>query len=257
MKSKLIVSNGLYTKLSGLDFSKNVWTDLNITSFVKLKEKTIQLINNYNSKIKLNDIEQGNTNQSSDNYGYFVDVETNRTIAYFFSIPPNRSSRTAFLAQDIYPALTSIIESNNTSNCKEIFNLPVYILNFNEENITDSMKINIRGSLTLGLHYIDLFEREFFTKYQSISELDSDLINVSQAPKQNKYFNLNTGNKIVEFLSITLSANTNDRYFFASKAFPAVHLAIHEGYALNLINLATQNNNTINAFKNYINKLQS
>lgn len=97
MKSKLIVSNGLYTKLSGLDFSKNVWTDLNITSFVELKEKTIQLINNYNSKIKLTDIEQGNTNQSSDNYGYFVDVETNRTIAYFFQFPQIAAAEQLFL----------------------------------------------------------------------------------------------------------------------------------------------------------------
>lgn len=256
MRSKLIISNGLYSKLNGLHFTKDVWTNLNITSFNEIKAKAIQLINNYNSKIRLTDIEQGNTNQSSDNYGYFVDMATNKIIAYFFSIPPNRSSRTAFLAQDVYPALTSIIESNIASNSNEIYNLPVYILNLNEENITDSMKINVRGSLTLGLHYIDLFEREILDKYHSINDLHSDLINVSQAPIQNKYFSLDTTNKIVKFLSTTLSANTNDRYFFASKAFPAVHLAKHEGYALDITNLATQDNNTINALKKYINKLQ-
>lgn len=257
MKSKLIISKALNDKLVSLDFNQDIWTRINIKSYAELVESILSLINGYNPKLNLKNIEAGETNKSSSNYGYFVNIETGKTISYFFSIPPQRSSRTAFLAQDVYPGLTSIIELCNSSICNDVFNCPVYIINLNEEDITNSMEINLRGALTIGLHYLDIFYRVKPTKYKSIKELDTNLITVSNE-NQNNYFELNEYDKEILFLNKTLKSNTNDRYFYASKSFPAAHLGSLEGYKLNtseLVDTPNTNNNTINAFVKYAKKI--
>ena len=259
MKSKLIISQALFDKLNSLDFSQTIWTDNSINSYDELANYILHLLNQYNRKIKVLSIEPGSTNQNSSNFGYFIDLETNQKIAYFFSIPPQRSSRTAFLAQDVYPALTSIIEMCSNSPCNEVYNQPVFIVNLNEENITDSMKINIKGALTIGLHYIDIFMRDNHVKYNSIAELQEDLIQVNR-DNQNNFFSIDDQTKQIEFLATTLSSNTNDRYYYASKVFPAAQLALLEGYSLNITPIETApntDNNTLNAFKEYINKIQN
>jgi len=120
------------------------------------------------------------------------------------------------------------------------------------------MKINIKGALTIGLHYLDLFNRDVQSKYNSLSSLDEDLITVNR-DNQNQYFNINNQDKEVEFLANTLSSNTNDRYYYASKVFPAAQLAIVEKYSLIITRLdaaPNTDNNTLNAFKAYVQKIR-
>lgn len=259
MKSKLIISQALFDKLNGIDFTQKIWTDNSINSYSDLKDKILFLLNNYNTKINVQSIEFGDTGHNSSNYGFFIDINTGNKLAYFFSIPPQRSSRTAFLAQDVYPALTLIIKSCIESVCNDVYNKPVFIVNLNEETITESMKINIRGALTLGLHYLDLLNREVQCKYNALLELDEDLISVNR-DNQNQYFNINSQAKEVEFLASTLSSNTNDRYYYASKVFPAAYLATVEKYSLIttiLDSAPNTDNNTLNAFKSYVQKIRS
>tara|TARA_B110000027_G_C16112245_1_gene298335 strand:- start:1257 stop:2036 length:780 start_codon:yes stop_codon:yes gene_type:complete len=258
MKSKLIISQALFDKLNRLDFTQNIWTDNSINSYSDLADKILLFLNNYNTKINVQSIESGDTGHNSSNYGFFVDIDTGNKLAYFFSIPPQRSSRTAFLAQDVYPALTSIIQNCIESVCNDVYNKPVFVVNLNEETITESMKINIKGALTIGLHYLDLFNREIQSKYNSLSGLDEDLINVNR-DNQNQYFSINNQDKEVEFLANTLSSNTNDRYYYASKVFPAAQLAIVEKYSLitTILDAAPNtDNNTLNAFKAYVQKIR-
>ena len=69
MRSKLIISDALFDKLNNLDFTQNIWTENSINSYVDLVDKTLSIINSYNTKINVESIEPGDTGQNSSNYG--------------------------------------------------------------------------------------------------------------------------------------------------------------------------------------------
>lgn len=259
MRSKLILSVGLMEKFNTVDFSIPMWQSTGIQNVVNLHDRILFELNSKNPKLRTISIESGDTKERSDNFGYIIDTISGRIIGYVFVIPPLTDSRSGFLAQHVYPAHTTMISKILASSCFEPFNIPIYVLNINEFNLTDSKIVNIRGIITLGFHYCDIFDREIPNKFENLIDLDSELRLVNDQ-NVNQYFVLNVNSKTISFITPTLGSGTNDRYFYSSKAYPALYLASKESYTIDTVAFDASpdtNNSTLNAFSEYAKKLKS
>jgi hypothetical protein len=258
MSIKLILSKKLITKLDKINFTINLWSSSSINSAQELKDKIIQKLNGINYKLKIDEIEEGVTGERSSNYGYVFDDVKKRTIAYFFIIPPLTDSRSGFLAQHIYPSHATIMEKCINSNCYQPYNLPLYIINVNEFNLTDSKILNIRGAKTLMFNYADVFEREVLGGYKNLMEFDLALKTVN-SQNENQYFEINNTSKTISFITPTLGSGTNDRYFYCAKVYPALYLACQESYEILTVDFELSpniDNSTLRTFLQYANKLK-
>jgi len=270
MNLKLILSDKLLPKFNEAITSSNTnWRDINVESIDDFKNILISKIFSVNKKIIISEIIFTRSEEKSENYGYIWDEKSNFIIAYIFIIPPLTDSRSGFLAQHVMPVLSKLINQSIDSNSYEITNHPVYIINTNEFEIVSSKAGYIIGAKILGCRYIDVFNRDEYhylkaaNIYSAIDTLKGYDVLLQRINKQgiNNYFTVDDLNKRISFKTTTLvdGTNTNERYFYTMKVFPALYLASKENYQIDLhefMNSSHTTNPTLDAFLRYGIKLQ-
>ena len=179
-------------------------------------------------------------------------------------IPPKLGTRSGFLSQQIFGFISNLINGQQTSESYTICDKPVIIVNCMVDSLANSAICNIIGSKIIGFKYIDIFNRnEDFGI--SISNL-SDFINtVSQYKKSiSQDIELQDDTLILktERLKDFSTSLTNEPYYFAINAYPAVMLAKKEGYKIDSSDFETKlaagkSNKNIQAFVRFLKGLKA
>ena len=259
MKSSLIISEKLFKKFESTDFSLSAWQNMNISNLDELFSYIIFKINNYNSKFNLKTIIVSNTKDNRNMHtALIVDEDSSFEIAYVFFISPGSIARNMFLSQQAYSGIHNIFNKYCVDSiCNDIFNKPVYIINTNEDDLQDSKIATIRGSLNMGLHYIDIINSNSFIPFNSLEEYNQELIRLS-GTINNNWFSIDQTTKKVTFHTgrNRLKDGTSDRYEFLSRQFPALKLSYLNGYESDINEIENnENSETVNSFINYFKKI--
>ena len=220
-------------------------------------------INKFDKNLNLSSIAY-HTLQDTDTYiGVILDEFLNKQYNVCI-IPPKLGTRSGFLSQQIFGFISNLINGQQTSESYTICDKPVIIVNCMVDSLANSAICNIIGSKIIGFKYIDIFNRnEDFGI--SISNL-SDFINtVSQYKKSiSQDIELQDDTLILktERLKDFSTSLTNEPYYFAINAYPAVMLAKKEGYKIDSSDFETKlaagkSNKNIQAFVRFLKGLKA
>lgn len=176
-----------------------------------------------------------------DTYTGYIFDDNDKITCYLFIIPPKLGTRSGFITQQMFGFLSNVILKNTTSNDNTISNKPVYIINSDVSGINISKAINIVGSQILNFTFLDVFNRDFENilfekkgkiKFKSLVDYNN-LIGAI-----NDYFVVDVPNKTIKFKSDKLKdfsqSLTNEPYYFAIKAYPALYLASKEKFDIDI-----------------------
>lgn len=178
-------------------------------------------------------------------------------------IPPKLGTRSGFLSQQIFGFISNLINGKQTSESYTICDKPVIIVNCMVDNLANSAICNIIGSNIIGFKYIDIFNRneDFGT---SISNLSEFIDTVSQYKDISKDIELTEDSLILKTqrLKDFSTSLTNEPYYFAINAYPAVMLAKKDGYEIDSSDFETKlaagkSNKNIQAFVRFLNGLKA
>ena len=220
-------------------------------------------LNQFDTNLNLRSIAY-HTLQDTDTYiGVILDEFLNKQYNVCI-IPPKLGTRSGFLSQQIFGFISNLINGQQTSESYTICDKPVIIVNCMVDSLANSAICNIIGSKIIGFKYIDIFNRnEDFGI--SISNL-SDFINtVSQYKKSiSQDIELQDDTLILktERLKDFSTSLTNEPYYFAINAYPAVILAKKEGYKIDSSDFETKlaagkSNKNIQAFVRFLKGLKA
>ena len=220
-------------------------------------------LNQFDKNLNLSSIAY-HTLQDTDTYiGVILDEFLNKQYNVCI-IPPKLGTRSGFLSQQIFGFISNLINGQQTSESYTICDKPVIIVNCMVDSLANSAICNIIGSKIIGFKYIDIFNRnEDFGI--SISNL-SDFINtVSQYKKSiSQDIELQDDTLILktERLKDFSTSLTNEPYYFAINAYPAVMLAKKEGYKIDSSDFETKlaagkSNKNIQAFVRFLKGLKA
>ena len=220
-------------------------------------------LNQFDTNLNLRSIAY-HTLQDTDTYiGVILDEFLNKQYNVCI-IPPKLGTRSGFLSQQIFGFISNLINGQQTSESYTICDKPVIIVNCMVDSLANSAICNIIGSKIIGFKYIDIFNRnEDFGI--SISNL-SDFINtVSQYKKSiSQDIELQDDTLILktERLKDFSTSLTNEPYYFAINAYPAVILAKKEGYKIDSSDFekklaAGKSNKNIQAFVRFLKGLKA
>ena len=223
----------------------------------------LRRLNQFDTNLNLRSIAY-HTLQDTDTYiGVILDEFLNKQYNVCI-IPPKLGTRSGFLSQQIFGFISNLINGQQTSESYTICDKPVIIVNCMVDSLANSAICNIIGSKIIGFKYIDIFNRnEDFGI--SISNL-SDFINtVSQYKKSiSQDIELQDDTLILktERLKDFSTSLTNEPYYFAINAYPAVILAKKEGYKIDSSDFekklaAGKSNKNIQAFVRFLKGLKA
>ena len=223
----------------------------------------LRRLNQFDTNLNLRSIAY-HTLQDTDTYiGVILDEFLNKQYNVCI-IPPKLGTRSGFLSQQIFGFISNLINGQQTSESYTICDKPVIIVNCMVDSLANSAICNIIGSKIIGFKYIDIFNRnEDFGI--SISNL-SDFINtVSQYKKSiSQDIELQDDTLILktERLKDFSTSLTNEPYYFAINAYPAVMLAKKEGYKIDSSDFETKlaagkSNKNIQAFVHFLKGLKA
>ena len=223
----------------------------------------LRRLNQFDTNLNLRSIAY-HTLQDTDTYiGVILDEFLNKQYNVCI-IPPKLGTRSGFLSQQIFGFISNLINGQQTSESYTICDKPVIIVNCMVDSLANSAICNIIGSKIIGFKYIDIFNRnEDFGI--SISNL-SDFINtVSQYKKSiSQDIELQDDTLILktERLKDFSTSLTNEPYYFAINAYPAVILAKKEGYKIDSSDFekklaAGKSNKNIQAFVRFLKGLRA
>ena len=223
----------------------------------------LRRLNQFDTNLNLRSIAY-HTLQDTDTYiGVILDEFLNKQYNVCI-IPPKLGTRSGFLSQQIFGFISNLINGQQTSESYTICDKPVIIVNCMVDSLANSAICNIIGSKIIGFKYIDIFNRnEDFGI--SISNL-SDFINtVSQYKKSiSQDIELQDDTLILktERLKDFSTSLTNEPYYFAINAYPAVMLAKKEGYKIDSSDFETKlaagkSNKNIQAFVRFLKGLKA
>jgi hypothetical protein len=262
MNHKIIISQKLMDKFKNVNFTEQAWIDVSIKNTNELIDSILCKINSYNSKLKVNSIEIGETNGGTNIHKSHILDENNRIIAYVFFISPGSMGRNIFLSQQAYSGLQNIFEEFcQKSISNDLFNKPVYIINTNQDDLTDLKKLLIKGAKTIGIHYIDIFNNELFESYKNIADYNDATIALPSRSKGKKWFYIDEANKTVKFITKDDKGNwtkfgTSGRYQLLSRQLPAMYLASLNNYECDIDEIKLHpEKDTVNSIINYYKKL--
>lgn len=278
MVFNLIIPDKIPEKLKGASSKvevKKEWKKINATSCDDIIRIIANKIQSYDDRINIektiistkqnikSKIE--GVNKVSDFLGYLSN-ENNDVCAYVFFTPPNTNGSSTFLAQQVIPTISYIIdECIIDSPCYRLTNRPIYIINLNEvvtRMTSDSVAVNIISAIILEFNYIDIFNFSLAFSPDSINCIaDYDrLLKNTNTEGKNEIFELNVSAKKVKFLKCRLKDGinvNNEPYWFALKAYAAAYLASMEDYELDISEIETlkEGNNALDAFRHYVKKI--
>lgn len=263
MTNYIVLSEKFKEKLNTSE-SQNALQTKNINSIDEFEKLMLRCLNSVDNKLKVSRIEY--TDLKSDMYIGKIHDEDAGFLAYISIIPPKLETRSGFLSQQVFGFISNIVMSILNSPCHQIVDKPFYILNTDIEDISLSKAINIIGAEILNLTFIDLYGRtieESLPMKKHKSEFKT-LTEFSSLIDDNSYFELT--NRTIRFKTDKLkslsAALTNEPYYFAIKAYPALYLAYKERYDIDLSLFETwyesgsNSNKNIKAFYLYAKKLE-
>ena len=220
-------------------------------------------LNQFDKNLNLSSIAY-HTLQDTDTYiGVILDEFLNKQYNVCI-IPPKLGTRSGFLSQQIFGFISNLINGQQTSESYTICDKPVIIVNCMVDSLANSAICNIIGSKIIGFKYIDIFNRheDFGT---SISNL-SDFVNTVSQYKKTISQDIELQDDILilktERLKDFSTSLTNEPYYFAINAYPAVILAKKEGYKIDSSDFekklaAGKSNKNIQAFVRFLKGLKA
>jgi hypothetical protein len=162
-------------------------------------------------------------------------------------IPPNLGTRSGFLTQQVFGFISNIILNRNKGVQYSLCDKPVVVINCLVGNLTNSMICNVISAKLIGFKYIDIFNRneDFGNPILSLQ----DYYNTISQYKSKISEDIDITNRTITFKTTRLkylnSNLTNEPYYFAINAYPALFLAYNEGYTID-----------ISAFENWYNNIK-
>lgn len=228
-------------------------------SFIK---EVLKRINDFDASLNLRSISY-HTLQDTDTYiGVILDEYLNK-LYNICVIPPILGTRSGFLSQQIFGFISNLV--NGCKICDPLFPVdkPVIIVNCMVDSLADSAICNIIGAKIMGFNYIDIFNRK--EDWGSSNLTLADFVNtVSKYKDISKDIEL-ADNRLVlktQRLKDFKTSLTNEPYYFAITAYPAVILAKKEGYIIDVDDFEDKfvngkPNKNIKAFITFVKELKT
>ena len=179
-------------------------------------------------------------------------------------IPPKLGTRSGFLSQQIFGFISNLINGQQTSESYTICDKPVIIVNCMVDSLANSAICNIIGSNIIGFKYIDIFNRneDFGTSISNLSDFVNTVSQYKKSISQDIELQDDTLILRTERLKDFSTSLTNEPYYFAINAYPAVMLAKKEGYKIDSSDFETKlaagkSNKNIQAFVRFLKGLKA
>ena len=163
MERKIIFSNVLKQQLDKVSYTEDIWKNNGINNSEDLMKCIIDSLNERYSKLNIIHYEfRENVEIYGESNTFLGIIQNENEIeeGYLFIIPPDYSTRSGVLAQQVFPVVSGIIPKLKDSNDRTITNRPIYIINANQVNQTPGIIINILSGMILGFFYVDIFNRQ-------------------------------------------------------------------------------------------------
>ena len=228
-------------------------------SFVK---EILKRLNKFDSSLNLKSISYHNLQDSDTYIGIILDEYLNK-LYNVCVIPPTLGTRSGFLSQQIFGFISNLINGQRNKNSYSLCDKPVIIVNCMVDSLANSAICNIIGSKIVGFHYIDIFNRneDFGNSNLNLRDYVST---VSQYKDISKDIELTSDTLILKTqrLKNFSTSLTNEPYYFAITAYPAVILAKKEGYTIDVKDFEEKlangkSNKNIDAFLKFVKDLKT
>ena len=198
-------------------------------------------LNQFDKNLNLSSIAY-HTLQDTDTYiGVILDEFLNKQYNVCI-IPPKLGTRSGFLSQQIFGFISNLINGQQTSESYTICDKPVIIVNCMVDSLANSAICNIIGSNIIGFKYIDIFNRneDFGTSISNLSDFVNTVSQYKKTISQDIELQDDTLILRTERLKDFSTSLTNEPYYFAINAYPAVMLAKKEGYKIDSSDFETK-----------------
>ena len=220
-------------------------------------------LNQFDKNLNLSSIAY-HTLQDTDTYiGVILDEFLNKQYNVCI-IPPKLGTRSGFLSQQIFGFISNLINGQQTSESYTICDKPVIIVNCMVDSLANSAICNIIGSNIIGFKYIDIFNRneDFGTSISNLSDFVNTVSRYKKTISQDIELQDDTLILRTERLKDFSTSLTNEPYYFAINAYPAVMLAKKEGYKIDSSDFETKlaagkSNKNIQAFVRFLKGLKA
>ena len=220
-------------------------------------------LNQFDKNLNLSSIAY-HTLQDTDTYiGVILDEFLNKQYNVCI-IPPKLGTRSGFLSQQIFGFISNLINGQQTSESYTICDKPVIIVNCMVDSLANSAICNIIGSNIIGFKYIDIFNRneDFGTSISNLSDFVNTVSQYKKSISQDIELQDDTLILRTERLKDFSTSLTNEPYYFAINAYPAVMLAKKEGYKIDSSDFETKlaagkSNKNIQAFVRFLKGLKA
>ena len=200
-------------------------------SFIK---EILKRINGFDASLNLRTISY-HTLQDTDTYiGIILDEYLNK-LYNICVIPPILGTRSGFLSQQIFGFISNLVNGCKISNPLFPVDKPVIIVNCMVDSLADSAICNIIGAKIMGFNYIDIFNRkeDFGSSNPTLANFVNTISNYKDISKDIELTDNTLVLKTQRLKGFTTSL-TNEPYYFAITAYPAVILAKKEGYKIDI-----------------------
>ena len=228
-------------------------------SFIK---EILKRINGFDASLNLRAISY-HTLQDTDTYiGIILDEYLNK-LYNICVIPPILGTRSGFLSQQIFGFISNLVNGCKISNPLFPVDKPVIIVNCMVDSLADSAICNIIGAKIMGFNYIDIFNRkeDFGSSNLTLANFVNTILNYKDISKDIELTDNTLVLKTQRLKDFTTSL-TNEPYYFAITAYPAVILAKKEGYKIDIDDFEDKfvdgkSNKNIKAFITFVKELKA
>ena len=228
-------------------------------SFIK---EILKRINGFDASLNLRAISY-HTLQDTDTYiGIILDEYLNK-LYNICVIPPILGTRSGFLSQQIFGFISNLVNGCKISNPLFPVDKPVIIVNCMVDSLADSAICNIIGAKIMGFNYIDIFNRkeDFGSSNLTLANFVNTISNYKDISKDIELTDNTLVLKTQRLKDFTTSL-TNEPYYFAITAYPAVILAKKEGYKIDIDDFEDKfvdgkSNKNIKAFITFVKELKT
>ena len=228
-------------------------------SFIK---EILKRINGFDASLNLRAISY-HTLQDTDTYiGIILDEYLNK-LYNICVIPPILGTRSGFLSQQIFGFISNLVNGCKISNPLFPVDKPVIIVNCMVDSLADSAICNIIGAKIMGFNYIDIFNRkeDFGSSNLTLANFVNTISNYKDISKDIELTDNTLVLKTQRLKDFTTSL-TNEPYYFAITAYPAVILAKKEGYKIDIDDFEDKfvdgkSNKNIKAFITFVKELNA
>lgn len=228
-------------------------------SFIK---EILKRINGFDASLNLRTISY-HTLQDTDTYiGIILDEYLNK-LYNICVIPPILGTRSGFLSQQIFGFISNLVNGCKISNPLFPVDKPVIIVNCMVDSLADSAICNIIGAKIMGFNYIDIFNRkeDFGSSNLTLANFVNTISNYKDISKDIELTDNTLVLKTQRLKGFTTSL-TNEPYYFAITAYPAVILAKKEGYKIDIDDFEDKfvhgiSNKNIKAFITFVKELKT